>query len=924
MRSAHWFLALSTLLAPGISGAQSTQAPAQQPQSRAALTGLVTDPTGAVVTNTAISLENLATHQRRTASTDERGVYTFNSLPAGRYVVSISLPGFDPYRGPALVVASTNLTANIQLRLADVAQQYTVSADQPTVDPSSNASATTLDTATLDALPDDSDALLQQLQAIAGDTGAKLYVDGFAADRLPPKSSILQVRINSDPYSAENDTSPQYGSIQIITKPGVDNIHGGIFVAGNASALNAPNPFIANQPPYNSDFLYGNLNGPVTKNSSYDGSLFNANNRTNSIVEATTLDSSFNPVQLIQAVPTPSNNLSGNGRFKFQPIPTDIMTLGYGINHNSQTSGSVGQTTLPSQGINTSTYAHIFQLSNTLLFGKNVANVTRLQFVRNLSSQTPVSTAPALIVSGAFTGGGNSGGQSHNTRDHYELQNYVMDTVGKHYLEFGTRLRTDLSTTYSTSNFNGAYTFTSLTAFQITQRGLAANQTPAQILAAGGGASQFTIAAGNPTTSASMTDGAFFVQDDWKARTNLTLSAGLRFETQTGIPDHGKDWAPRLGLSWSLDKKHNWTLRAGSGVFYSRFSVDTILNVRRQNGSNVLTYTTSSPDFYPNIPPLSSLAAQSAPVTYQIASTFRSPYQFNYEGELDRSLGKHGSLAFTAREIRGVHSQYLRNANAPLPGTYNPADITSGTRPFGCCQAIDQYTSGGISRITALIVNANINLGRFGNIFSNYRFRFFNADTSGGFPSNQYSLGTDYGRASNDARHTFYVGYNMPLPRHFRLSFFLQGQTGAPFNIVLSQDLNGDLQFTDRPTFATDLTRPSVYQTRWGNFDSAPIAGQTTIPINYGQGPGAFNNYVSFARSFLFYKEPPKPADPKAAPPKPPTHPYTLDLSIDTENPLNHPNYSTPIGTLGSPYFGKSLSINGDPRSIRFSTNFRF
>ena len=75
---------------------------------------------------------------------------------------------------------------------------------------------------------------------------------------------------------------------------------------------------------------------------------------------------------------------------------------------------------------------------------------------------------------------------------------------------------------------------------------------------------------------------------------------------------------------------------------------------------------------------------------------------------------------------------------------------------------------------------------------------------------------------------------------------------GNPFNITTGQDNNGDTIFNDRPSFATDLTRPSVVRTAYGNFDTSPIAGQTIIPINYGHGPGFFLVNLNLGRSFSF------------------------------------------------------------------------
>jgi len=104
----------------------------------------------------------------------------------------------------------------------------------------------------------------------------------------------------------------------------------------------------------------------------------------------------------------------------------------------------------------------------------------------------PVGPASPGNVIGAFTGGGSSSGISAVSSDRYEFQNYTSMNRGKHFIKFGARIRTTVLSNSSTSGFNGAFTFPSLTAYQITQMGLANGQTPAQIRATGGGASQCT------------------------------------------------------------------------------------------------------------------------------------------------------------------------------------------------------------------------------------------------------------------------------------------------------------------------------------------------------------------------------------------------------------------------------------------------
>jgi len=111
---------------------------------------------------------------------------------------------------------------------------------------------------------------LADLQALAGPSagpdGGQLYIDGFTAGELPPKSSIREIRINQNPFSAEYDKLG-YGRIEVFTKPGTDKYHGQLNVVGNDSSFNSRNPFLgsAEQTPYDSVIYQGNFGGPITK-----------------------------------------------------------------------------------------------------------------------------------------------------------------------------------------------------------------------------------------------------------------------------------------------------------------------------------------------------------------------------------------------------------------------------------------------------------------------------------------------------------------------------------------------------------------------------------------------------------------------------------------------------------------------------------
>ena len=150
----------------------------------------------------------------------------------------------------------------------------------------------------LDALSDDPDELADDLQALAGPSagpnGGQIYIDGFTGGQLPPKSSIREIRINQNPFSAEYDKLG-YGRIEIFTKPGTDQYHGQVSVNGNSSYFNSTSPFATSNPPYDSTQYTANFGGPMGKKASFFINFERRNIGDNAIVNAYVLDPSFAP-----------------------------------------------------------------------------------------------------------------------------------------------------------------------------------------------------------------------------------------------------------------------------------------------------------------------------------------------------------------------------------------------------------------------------------------------------------------------------------------------------------------------------------------------------------------------------------------------------------------------------------------------------
>lgn len=965
-----------------------------------ALSGVVTDPSGGVVAKASVRLTNTKGASLDT-TTNRDGFYEFKELPLGTYELKAVAKGFALFSQDEVhIVSGQTKQLNIGLVIQMEEEKVEVSESSTKVDiaPSNNAGMVVMQGKDLDELSDDPDELQSELQTLAGPSagpnGGQIYIDGFTAGTLPPKASIREIRINQNPFSAEYDKLG-YGRIEILTKPGTDQFHGQAFLSGTTAAFNGRNPF-ANLPPgtlepgNHSTQYSANIGGPLSKKASF---FFNVEGR--NVIDLHIVDTPFvdpNTFQIVQfndVVPNPGTRYNISPRFDYQLTSTNTLVARYQYFHNTDESEGVGGFTLAESGFNPINSEQTLQISDTQVVNARTINETRFQYVRSTNSQSPVSTVPLIQVQGAFTTGGNVQGTTNDTLDRYELQNYTSMALGKHFVKFGARLRENRDDNFQTGDFNGTFSFgsrqtpapsascsgpsvqlTGIQAYQQLVMGLANGQSVQSLISCGFGASEYSVSAspvGNPTVRVNWFDAGLYLQDDWRIRANLTLSYGLRFETQDNSPDHA-DLAPRLGVAWGIGgtpkNPPKAVLRAGFGMFYDRFTYDLVAQQQRLNGSIQQQFIVNNPNFYlSNTPPISQIAGSGAPSTiYRANPNLRSPYIMQTGVSLEKQLSKYANIAVTYLNARGVHAFFTNNINAQ-----NPAN--GGLRPFPNEGNVFQYQSEGIFKQNQLIVNSSIRMGARLTAFGYYTLNYANSDTGGAgyFPSNPYDPSADYGRASFDVRHRVFFGGSASLPHAFRVSPFIIASSGMPFNVTTALDPFGDSLFNQRAAFATcPSTSPTVKQTTYGCFDANPQAGAKIVPINYLSGPGRYTVNLRLSKTFGFGKKAEMansgsgggpggsgtfgrgPGGSAGGPgggrgggfggrgPGGPDggasdHRYSLTFSASSRNIFNHVNTDTTIGNLSSSLFGLSNGLARQPfsqstsnRRIDLQVSFNF
>lgn len=945
-------------------------------QQAGSIRGKVTDSTGALIvgsTATAVS----AAGAEKTAQANQEGAFAITGLAAGKYTLRVNAPGFAAYENPEVLVEAGKATA-IDIALDIATQEINVDVAPDTAvgtDPEASAGAIVLKDGDIQALPDDPDELAAALQALAGPgagpNGGEIFIDGFSGGRMPPRDTIREIRINSNPFSSEYDRLG-FGRVEILTKPGTDRYRGEIEFDFEDESFNSRNPFAANKAPFQVREFSGNLGGPLIKGrASFFVDMEYGNTDNNSLINARILDPSLNVVPVQLAVQTPSKDFEFSPRFDIKINESNTLVARYSFSRGNSENSGLGGFDLLSRAFNTSNNEHSIRLTETAILTPTIVNETRFQYIRRRSEQNGDASVPTIRVNDAFTGGGANIGFGFSNEDRYEVQNYTSIMHDKHSFKFGARIRYNQQANASPSNYAGTYTFTSLQQYIDT-----INNVPGAV------PSQFSINTGIPEAGVKQKDLGLFFQDDWRVSPKLTLSTGLRYETQSNISSN-LNFAPRFGFAFAPGAGGSGTaktvFRGGFGIFYDRFGENLTLQAFRQNGINQISYTLSADDQDPvrqaiilallNQPTFSTTGVVNPLTAGQVgallpgttnirlvANDLQTPMIMQTAFGVERQLPFKTTFSATYINAQTYRQLRSRNINAPL----------NGVRPDPTAGNIYQYESTGKSSLNQIVFNARSNFWDNVSIFANYTFGGAKSDSDGAgtFPANSYDLSGEYGNASMDIRHRFTVGGNYTAPWGIRLSPFITYRSGVPFNITTGVDSNGDSIFNERPSFATAGEAGAIV-TRFGIFDPTPEAGDEIIPRNYGRGPSFFNVNLRAAKTFGFGNR--GGGDNASAGGGNrggggggggrggmgggpfggggggwrgggggnSENRFSIELAMQVRNIFNITNLGTPTGNLRSPFFGMSTSTAGGfgfgggggqagNRRVEFEVSFNF
>jgi hypothetical protein len=859
--------------------------------SGATLHGVVLDPDNALIPGATVALTSASGTTQSTVSKSD-GTYTFRNLATGAYALNVTARGFSVYVNQTIKVsAGASLALDVKMALQEQLQQVNVSTDAVSlsVDSDSNASSTVITGAALDALSDDPNELQSELQALAGPSagpnGGQIYIDGFTGGQLPPKSSILAIRTNQNPFSAQYDQLG-YGRIEILTKPGTDTYHGNFMTMFGDKVLNTSTPFLgAGQPDYHTLFFTGNLTGRIKQGMSFTLAGSHRTMDNNAIVNPSAIYSA-SPTSAVLCAPDTlpysacsSNPFPESARAEATPAtrwdlsPRVDMMLGakntlmtrYDYESSSSSVNPTVTSALLTTGSDRSSSDQDVQISDTQLINSKVINETRFEYRRISSNSSPLNNSPSLSVQGYFNVGGGS--TTSSSGDHIEVQNYTSVQLVKNYLRFGGRLRTSSESNYSNSGLNGSFTYNylldpctdpnvstkpsncaSVVTTPCAATNLVAGSSPYSSYQCGI-VSQFGLKAiNNYTIAARQTDAEFYAEDDWKARANLTLSYGVRLELQNVI-NSSHDLAPRVSFAYGVPRQSGKTttvIRGGFGIFFNRFLLDSIESQIANNGQNAQSFTYISPGVacqptssgtLPYSSGCTTGAKTAASVTPLLNDpNLRSAYVIQSAATLEQQIGKYATVSATYLNAHGEH-QFLTRSIPTAPGNTTIDNINQ---------------SEGIFRQNQINVNLNVRSPKGISIFGFYSANWANSNI--GSVTDPFNPSVDYGRASFGARQRLVMGGNIPLPYKFSASPMIFAQAGSPYNVTAGTPDSVTLGYYDRPAFAPGVTAASANCFSASSFTNATpyVAGGTDnqIPVNFCTGPANVSVNLRLARTF--------------------------------------------------------------------------
>jgi hypothetical protein len=853
------------------------------PSSGSQITGQLQDESGAIVPGAHIQLRRADGSVLAVTQSDAGGKFTVAQPAPGDYRLSITLKGFDPLVRQLRVSQTALAPLAFTLKVASLAQSVTVSANDAVelTAPDANQNTPSIsanDMKTLPLLDNDVVTTLESLlnTGAAGESGATLVVDGVEMKQLGVSpSAIERVSINQDPFSAQY-RQPGRGQVEIITKNTADKYHGGATWTFRNSSLAATNYFAKVKAPEMRSFYEGFLTGPIRplKDTTFLYSMQRQQQNSYPQVNATT------PTGLVnESVQAPYRNTQLTMKVAHQINDHHSIFGLYRFFDSNRVNSNVGGQTLPEAGYTARYFDMDVTFHDDLILSPTKLNQFNILFERNIDRTTSATNAPAIVVAGAFRGGGAQH-DTLQTENNPNISDIVSWTTHKiHQLKFGVQLpNLGRRVLEDYTNRQGTYTFGTIPG--CTPTGSSDTHCSPLAAYAAGTPTSFSIQQGQAKFITHFDQPSAFFLDQIQVTPRLTVTPGVRYDFQNALPGTMDAVLPRLSIAYVIDPKHGLVLRTGGGTYMRRVGVNIGQQLARyQYAAERSLLITQNVCYVPNPTIYCGTLGSQPPNIFTFAPGIKSPMLGYYGLSLERQLTKTATVTVEYEGFRGWHALRSIDVNAPLP------PFTSAARPNPNFGQVLEQDSGGYQKNDSMTITYR---GRLSSAFSGYmqyEYQHSDANTewSTFMPENQYDPNAEWSRSSYDQRH--------------RLNLFGTFYPDKPLTLGV-----GFYEYS--PTPYTVTTGTDDFHTGVLNARPEGVARNTENGDDYQD--------LQVRLGYTWKLRPPmKDASP------------TLQLSLSSFNTMNRPNLNGYDGVVGTPDFLQPTSAS-NPRRLQIGAAYNF
>jgi hypothetical protein len=908
---------------------------AQQSVTSATLSGHVEDKEGAGITGATVTATNLDRNQSWKLRSDDQGRFRFPILPVGAYRIEVEHAGFAAFNKELNLSVGQALDLPVTLAIGGITETASVKAgDTPLVETVRTQVAGTIAPREVNDLPlngrnyldlallvpavsrtnTGSNQRFAETSAVPG-TGISIagqrnlynsfIVDGLSAndDAADLAGTFFSQEVIREFQVVTSGGIAEFGRasggvVNIVTQSGTNDWHGRLYGFLRNQRFDARNP-LAPAKDLLTQAQYGaSIGGPIVSDRTFLFSNFEQTRRNDSLIITipsaavatinNRLDQTGFPGPRIETGLVPSgfdasnffaridHRLNANNQFSARYSLYDIAAL------NSRTVGGLNSI---SRGTGLDNRDHAVAASNVTTLSSKSVNEARFQYTRSrLAAPVNDPLGPAVNISGVASFGTATFSPLARDIDLYEVVDNITSERGNHSIKAGADFLYNRVDIFFPGALQGVYTFTSLENFLAGTYG------------------SFQQAFGEPSQFQPNPNIGLFVQDEWRAHTNLTINAGLRYDAQF-LPDpintDANNLAPRIGLAYAPGD-HKTVIRASYGIYFDRIPLRATSNALQRDGSKyiVVQLSPTQPEA-PTFPNLLAARPESLiikPNITRIDPNIENSYSHQASLQIERELPGNASISVGYIHLRGLHLILSRNVNVPrFPASAGVANLGRPDPDWG---NISRFESSGDSYYNGMIVSFNKQLSRWASTRLSYTLSK-TIDNAGNFffstPQDNLNLRGERGLSDNDQRHRLSVSGMFEAPRSsgdsiarravegLGFSYIFTYASELPFNIVAGADRNFDTNFNDRP------------------------AG---VGRNTGRGFDFASLDLRLSKRFRV------------------TERLAIEAMAESFNTLNRSNFQLPNNTFGSgavpnASFGRPTAA-ADPRQIQFGLRLDF